>query len=386
MKQFLGFVGGFFMMAFACVTLQSIGFGATNTWVPQTSGDWHVTNNWSFGILPDSSQSVRIDAPGWKAVAINPITSANYPGSLTVQNLTIRNNSTQDVNTLLLNYAGTVTPLRILNGLAVQDAARIVNFNSALVVDGGGFVVTNAEVIQDGGLVRATNGGLALRGAAYYLTNGLFEADVMSLNGISAFNQYGGSATIREMYFCYGPAGGGTYSLYGGQLTVQTLNMNFDNNSVSSFVQTGGTNNAQYLSIQSGLYGNSGQYTLSGGFLQTSNTVLMSGPAHATFQQNGGIHRSTQTLTLEGALWHGNSPRPADYILAGGQLFATTLQVRSFGSFTQSNGLASISGAFQLVGNDTFGKWTSTLAGGTLACSNFLSSGSGANFRKQEAP
>src|SRR4051794_31848737 len=91
---------GSFVLSFTWLMVQSAGFAATNSWVPSTSGDWQIPANWSLGILPNSSQSVRIDSPGWKAVAITPVTSANFPTSLTVLDLVIRNNSTQDVNTL----------------------------------------------------------------------------------------------------------------------------------------------------------------------------------------------------------------------------------------------------------------------------------------------
>src|SRR3954468_2022008 len=100
MHPFTFIFRGLSVLMFNLLALQSVGLAATNSWVPSTSGDWHVAANWSLGTLPGSSQSVLLDAPGWKAVAITPVTAANFPASLTVQTLTIRNNSTQDVNTL----------------------------------------------------------------------------------------------------------------------------------------------------------------------------------------------------------------------------------------------------------------------------------------------
>jgi hypothetical protein len=381
MKHFQGFVRAVLGVAVAWGMLHSVALAATNSWITPASGDWHVPTNWSFGILPNSSQSVLIDAPGWKAVNINGVTSGNFPESLTVHDLTISNNSTQDLNTLLLNYAGTNTPLRVLNGLLVKNAARIVNFNSGLVVDGGDFVATNAELIQDGGLVRATNGFFYLESSAYYFTNGEFQAGTSALLGNSVFNQYGGSATVRQLAFCCMPSSDGTYSLAGGQLRVQDLDMDFDNNGAATFVQTGGTNHAPNVSMRSGLYGISADYTLNGGLLESSNVFLQSGPGSARFHQNGGVHSCKQTLTLQGTLWHGQSPRLGSYFLGNGQLFAGSLVVLGFGEFIQSNGLASISGVLEL-GGDTYSRWGSSLSGGTLACSNLVSSGGGANFQQ----
>ena len=85
MKHFSVFFRAVYVTAFTCMALQPAAFGAQNSWVLPASGDWHVPANWSLGILPDSSQSVLIDAPGWKAVNISPLTSAYYPGSLTVR-------------------------------------------------------------------------------------------------------------------------------------------------------------------------------------------------------------------------------------------------------------------------------------------------------------
>ena len=132
--------------------------------------------------------------------------------------------------------------------------------------------------------------------------------------------------------------------------------------------------------MRAGLYGISSTYTLSGGLLESGNAYLQSGPGRARFVQLGGTHSSTQSLTLEGATWHGTSPRPATYYLGNGKLTAASLVV-GFGELIQSNGLASISGVLEL-GGDTYSRWGSILAGGTLACSELQSSGGGANFQQ----
>src|SRR5438067_2407632 len=163
-----------------------------NSWTKATSGNWDQASSWSLGVLPNSSQAVMITNSGWKAVAINPSTPVNFPGSMTVSNLTVRG-AWDTENVLLLNYFGTAVPLTVLNGLTLQDDGRIVNFNSGLVVQDGTVVITNATMIQDGGFVRVTNAQMNLSSSEYDLTNGVFEGGQVLLGyPLSArFNQYG---------------------------------------------------------------------------------------------------------------------------------------------------------------------------------------------------
>ena len=131
------------VMAFTSISVSA----QVNSWTSATSGNWDEPSSWSLGVLPNSSQSIMITNSGWKAVAINPATPINFPDSMTVGSLTIRG-AWDTMNTLLLNYADTALPLTVLNGLTLQDMARIVNFNSGLVVQGGTIIVTNAQIIQ----------------------------------------------------------------------------------------------------------------------------------------------------------------------------------------------------------------------------------------------
>src|SRR2546430_963873 len=59
-----------------------------NYWTKTNSGNWEESA-WSLGVLPNSTQSVVIVNSGFKAVAINPATAANYPKSLTVNDFAI---------------------------------------------------------------------------------------------------------------------------------------------------------------------------------------------------------------------------------------------------------------------------------------------------------
>src|SRR5439155_1117977 len=233
---------GLFLTFFLSLVTVSGQTGATNSWNKPSSGNWDDPSAWSLGVLPSSSQSVLITNSGWKAVAINPSPPVNFPDSMTVESLTIRG-AWDTMNTLLLNYAGTAVPLTVLNGLTLQEMARIVNFNSGLIVQGGTIVVTNAQIIQDGGLVRTTNATIYLQNSEYHLTNGVFDGGQVLIGWpvSGRFNQYGGTAVIADLKF--GPSGegnssggGGTYALYGGDLTLPGgLTITGDNNSSSAY-------------------------------------------------------------------------------------------------------------------------------------------------------
>jgi hypothetical protein len=367
--------------------------GATNAWIQSTSGNWDQTTNWSLGVLPNSSQSVMITNSGWKAVAINPSTPGNFPGSMTVSDLTIRG-STNTQNTLLLNFFGTAVPLTVLNGVTLQDDGRIVNFNSRLVVQGGTFLVTNSTIIQDGGFVRATNGPMILSYSEYDVTNGVFEAGTVELGYPypAHFNQYGGNVVIANLGFSSYIASSSSwngYALYGGTLHLPGgMDLNGEAGGVSYF-QSGGTNQTTQVTIVEQYGGSTPGFTLNGGLLADSGFVLMAGyQASIAIAQNGGSHVITNTLLIVGSDAHGfsYSVDPATYNLNGGTLSAGVIDLdanQGDSVFVQSNGTTSAgtvyahSDGYYLIHNTLI-----TLAGGTLSCSNYTTDDGRAAFNQ----
>src|ERR1051326_882826 len=163
-----------------------------NSWTNSGSSDWQYQTNWSLGVRPAQNQTIMLTNQGWKAIGINP--PIDFPDLMTVSNLTIQG-AWDTENVLLLNYFGTAVPLTVLNGLTLRDMARIVNFNSGLVVQSGTITVSNAQIYQDGGFVRTTNTTMYLQNAEYDLTNGVFEGGTVLFGfPVSArFNQYNGA-------------------------------------------------------------------------------------------------------------------------------------------------------------------------------------------------
>lgn len=351
-----------------------------NSWT-SGSGNWDEPSSWSLGVLPNSLQSVMITNSGWKAVAINPSTPINFPNSMTVGSLTIRG-ATNTENTLLLNFFGTAVPLTVLNGLTLADDAHILNFNSGLVVQGGTIVVTNSQIIQDGGFVRTTNVTMNFSGAEYHLTNGVFEAGVVQIGApiASRFNQYGGDAVIAHLNL--GPRSpgsgsrGGTYALYGGNLTLPNgLTLLGDNGSLAAYFQAGGTNRTPEVFIEPGLFGISPSFKLNGGLLAASNvSVLADNFGSATLEQNGGTHTVSNLLHIAGGASAGASPKPGAYHLNGGTLSAHSIDLDALqgdASFVQTNGNVQTAEFEAHSGiNQPYFVSRLFLSGGTLASSN----------------
>lgn len=363
-------------MAFTSISVSA----QVNSWINPASGNWDDASSWSLGVLPNSSQSVLITNTGWKAVAINPSTPVNFPDSMTVSNLTIQG-STNTENSLLLNYFGTTVPLTVLNGLTVEDDAQILNFDSALVVQGGTILVTNSQINQDGGLVLTTNAQMDLSDAVYDLTNGIFEAGVLwvGMGPVSGqFNQYGGTASIATLDLGTPTQGSsGAYNLYGGNLNLPGgLSLSGANNSFSSYFQSGGTNQTTLVSIEPGIFGVSPSFTLNGGLLADDNITLMADNfGTVTVNQNGGSHVVTNTLLIEGGSPNGEIVLPATYNLNGGTLSAGNIELNanegdSF--FVQSNAITSAQTFYaQSQGYFSGHNTHVVLAGGTFSCVNY---------------
>jgi hypothetical protein len=353
--------------------------GLVNSWIKPLSGNWDDPSAWSLGVLPTNSQSVLITNPVWKAVAITASTPINFPESMTVGSLTIRG-AWDTMNTLLLNHAGTTVPLTVLDGLVLQDMARIVNFNSALVVQGGTIVVTNGEIIHDFGLVRTTGAPMYLQNSHYHLTNGLFEGGTVLLGWpvTAHFNQYGGTAIITNLVFAQGALGaGGRYALYGGDLRLPGgLRIMGGNNSFSSYLQAGGTNQTTSVFLEPNLYGVSPSFTLNGGLLADNDVSMVADNfGGITIEHNGGTHIVTNTLNIAGGNTHGTTIREAVYRLNGGTLSAGVIELNANQGdslFVQSSGTTRAETIYaHSVG--FYGSFVIRmgLAGGSLSCSNF---------------
>ena len=106
-----------------------------NSWINPGSGAWEDGANWSLGSRPASGQSVAITNGGYKGVGISSATVSGFPGSMTVNNLSISAPGSA-LSALILNYFGTEIPLRVQNYGEIGANGSLQNFYSSLQVDG----------------------------------------------------------------------------------------------------------------------------------------------------------------------------------------------------------------------------------------------------------
>ena len=392
--------------------------GLVNSWIKAGSGNWDDASSWSLGVLPDSSQSVMITNSGFKAVAINPSTPINFPGSMTVSNLTIRG-ATNAFNTLLMNFVGAGHPLVV--GVDSNSPGHLIigDTNSAMVMLSSGLIVNNAlgtnnshlgEFEVDGTFSQGDNsevvaGFLDLNGSGTYnLTNGELFAGSQFIHG--HFYQLGGTnlgavvftddgeydlmgGVLEGGVGLDGPFGGvfnqsggtnigslgldgpGTYQLSGGllipgNLQVGPLDLLPTSLGAGNVYQTGGTNNAGNIIM------GVGNYYLEGGMLTASNLSLPTvsdrrGSFGSVFTQNGGYF-SSGGINLNGVYGTQYGLQPSTYNLSGGELETPSINMMV--------GLVDQTGGTNHVGVMTLDTISSyILNGGVLIVSNFTQNG-----------
>jgi hypothetical protein len=391
-------------------------FGQINSWTNPVSGNWEDLH-WSLGVRPSSSQSVvYFTNLNWKAVQIAADTVLKYPGSLTISNLFLGAPEGSS-NTLLLNFSGLQTPLRVLEQLRVGTNAALrllssrLDANKQFLVDStvyhedgsqafigqlllgpgssaayflasglvsstseeiGGTDYTQALFSHAGGTNRATTLRVHAR-ARYQFTAGsirtgdLFVGDVPTifypddLAGI--FMQTSGQLVVtNDLRVGDGGQGAGVFVLSGGSVSSDVLRIGTKNSGSGDFKQFDGTNQCRLLVLSEGdnnplslpdNYSYS-RYFLGNGRLTTSQSQLGAGrPCY--FTQAGGVYEVTTALNIS----DGQSDY-SYYFLNGGTLRSGSMRIDS-AKFYHTSGTNQVSGNFELYGNSLY-----ELSGGTL--------------------
>jgi hypothetical protein len=364
----------------------------TNSWTKPTSGDWHEPF-WSLGVLPDASQShIMFTNAGWKALAITRITSRDFPDSLNIPRLTVAS-PTNTVNTLLLNYAGVQSPLRVADFLELGSNAFLVTLSSAIEVGADFFVdgtVTHGDNSQVSALslyVGDTSPGV------YNFSNGMVSAGsvIVGDGTTGSFEQSGGRLSVSgRLALGQGDRrtftqGNGRFELMAGTLTASTLQIGEvplrlgPPGADGTFIQSGGSNFAGGLRLggpESDLTsGRNYTYILNDGVLMTSNTVVYGG--NGNFAQAGGLHHVDGPLALAGFYGRSFAHFYAQYTLTGGVVTARSLNI-NFGAMSQSAGTNQISGDLIIGTKQAFARNSFyNLSGGSLSTSNTIVSTNG---------
>lgn len=283
--------------------LSTTAVAQVNSWTNSASGGWE-DSGWSAGILPGTNEAIFFTNAGWKALAIGPNTVKNFPQTMTVDSISI-SSPPLSYNALLLNYAGTETPLTV-KAISVESNSALTMLSSTLELNG-----PNGIGLQVGG----------------------------------EFNQTDSRVSGRQINVGYN--GPGVYNLNSGILEVSNLWVGGSFDGV--FNQTGGTNNTGIVGIDAG-----GTYNFSGG--ECDATVYFDYDT-AVFNQTGGDQNQAQTVyvgtylqnggTNFGALTAGAYSR-GNYVLSNGYCFPSDLNVGQFGTFHQFGGTAIITNGLYL--------------------------------------
>lgn len=407
--------------------------GATNEWTKPTSGYWdeldsgQVPTFWSLGSLPSITQDlVAFKNPGWKALSIGANTTANFPDSLGINNLTV-DAPAGSFNQLLLNYAGLDVPLSVASDFILGSNGSLVSYYSAL--RGGNLYLSGPATISEGSTITFSKIELEANVAAELnLSNSVLEAELLILGPSGTVAQSGGSSQITNVQM-YANSGyslndgtfiagnldleslGGTglaqFLMTSGQMEVQgsfrlgrqlsiadargefvlaagcfqSAEMDFLNGKIT---QTGGTNATTKINLPS-LDDAQGDYFLLDGTLISSNVLLgavlspSTPPGRGNFEQSGGAHTNVN-LELFGEIRHQAVAHYGSYSLSGGLLVSDAVKV-SGGAFSQTGGtnrtqelVLDEAGSYVLNSGDLV---TSNTTVGTCCCvrSDFIQNG-----------
>jgi uncharacterized repeat protein (TIGR03803 family)/T5SS/PEP-CTERM-associated repeat protein len=346
-----------------------------NSWTNAASSKWETATNWLLGKAPSVSDGADfVTNANTKTVTIDATTAASYPGTMTVNNLTLSGPS-GSTNTLALSNAGTnSTPFLISGALTIGGGGLVSVANSTLEVDnaGGGNPGVDGVLIGVFGSANTlaiTNGGQVVNSSGYlgYYTGS--SNNVVLVTGPGSV--WSSSSSGR---FCVG------YNGASNQLTVanggQVVNSNdvyvgfessADNNAVlvtgpgsvwndvanlhvgwygvgnQLTVTNGGTVFANHLFVARNA-GGSGTLTLAGGTVNIDVLVATNGGVgvvafnSGTLISNGTIVSNALTFAV------GDGVNAATFqITAGGVLhsFANGLEIRNNASLT---GCGTVSG------------------------------------------
>ena len=322
---------------FSLQTFGVVEITTPNNWTNPVSAKWE-SPSWSLGRLPASNQVVNIVNDGYKAVNIDSATVSGFASSLTVGSLEVGGPTTA-LNTLLLNYFGLNTPLKVLNSCVIQTNGRLLNLSSSFEVDGanaGRLTIDGGTFTQEGGLtvvtppVQVQNGTLNATNAAMNLGPLQLGNSPLLQNG--TVYQSGGTMLSTVVNIDRG-----SYSL-GGNGTLYALNGTALRYPQADFTQWSGSNYGD-------IFMSGGTYHMNGGLMHGNN---LSTEAGSGFYHTNGV---VEYLEVEIGGATANSPDGSSYLLQGGALHSGSLRITADGQFTLQSGTCVVTNGFYLQGD-----------------------------------
>jgi len=382
-----GVLGGTFG-GLACSSSAQI----NNSWI-DGSGKWEVTNKWSLGTAPSTSDSVDlITNAGNKTVTIDAVTSGSFPATLTISNLLLSalGGST---NTLVLSNAGTSTPLHLQDTFTISSGGVLLVTNSALLFDAMAtcchdFEINGVVTMQSGLIVASNNEnrinlGVGTNGFAGRLT--ISNGTVLSREVIVGFNNgcqgtltvAGGTVSVSGVGLDIGFFGGGsspstgTVFVTGGQLIVNNGSFNVGDFGVGQMTVSNGIVQARDVAVANDS-GSQGTLTMAGGIMLVSSNLLVGSLSNVVAR----VSVSSGSLFVTNAAHSAvTEVRYGTLMLTTGGVFATDslLITNASGSFLNNGG------TFNITGQAQVDQGTQTFASGTTQVSSNFVIGSTAN-------
>jgi hypothetical protein len=394
-----------------------------NSWANPTNDTfkWETGSDWSLGVPPSVGQSImitnRIVTTGLngnrqKTIKIDATTASSFPGTMTVNDLTVSApGATQ--NTLLLSDTGSIA-LTVENSVTISSHGVLTINNSALQVGVSdiGNIYDDGTVLFNTGIISNTeafigntntgvwtmndgtwtsldvmvafqsgsSGTLTIAGGTnvnsvleigklpgatgtVWMTGGLLDGSLayIGAGGVGQMTVSNGLITCYQLFV--GRQGLGTLSFAGGTATVLSDVVIGGFQSTGAVWMTGGQLQVAHTSLD-------GQMTISNGTWQTGEFDMGSHP-RGTLTVAGGVCGITSNLII------GSAINSTDTVwVTGGQLIATNgstiVSSNGVGQLTVSNGTMQIS---SLNLGASSGSGTLTMAGGTTVITEGLQLG-----------
>ncbi|MGA7562400.1 MAG: autotransporter domain-containing protein [Desulfobaccales bacterium] len=245
---------------------------------------------------------------------------------------------------------------------------------SLSVTGAGGEIIGNSGTgafIQNGGTNTLSIGSLFVGGASgttdtYALSGGNLMVggeELIGAAGSGAFTQSGGTNMVAS-FITLGGAGGGSYNLSAGSLSVGTDEVVGNFLGVGVFTQSGGTNSVTGNLFVGQSPSGSGTYNLSDGSLSVLGNETIGDPGVGVFNQSGGINNAPGVLSLGSS-----AGASGTYNLSGGLLMGGLELIgdSGTGAFNQSGGTNSLAFNLNLANSTAGSSGTYNLSGGSLA-------------------
>ena len=311
----------------------------TNTWILSTIDYWYVNTNWSAGIAPSSTFGLVsiVNTPS-KFVAIDSITTASHPGTMTISNLLV-SAPVGFSNGLFLIPGATNVPLRILNTCTISTNGALEIEAGTVEVDlvgGSGFLVDGIvdvhvnippSIAQLKTLNTASDVGASGSGSLTVGSGALWQAQNVNV-GANAGSQgtltiAGGTTTIAAGEFFIV----GSVWMTGGQLTVTSDSVATPVYIANNFFPgrmtvSNGTWQAGWVFV--GYAGTGGPLTIAGGTSTIRDGLIVGQPGCGS----GSVTMNAGTLAVTNAAHNAVLDlQGGTFTLSGGTLLVDTLVI-----------------------------------------------------------